>query len=58
LIGSIVSAFLFGIAYASTRSLWWLIVLHAGFPMLSVPAVRRAKLHQETRGGLTASTGL
>ena len=42
LIASIVSAFVFTIAYASTNSLWWLIVIHAGLPLGSVPAALRA----------------
>ena len=42
LMGSIASAFIFTIAYASTNSLWWLIVIHAGFPLGTVPAALRA----------------
>lgn len=42
LIASIVSAFVFTIAYALTHSLWWLIVIHAGLPLGAVPAVLRA----------------
>ncbi|MGD0192421.1 MAG: CPBP family intramembrane glutamic endopeptidase [Rhizomicrobium sp.] len=33
LIGSIVSAFVFTIAYAVTASLWWLMLIHAGFAL-------------------------
>ncbi len=35
IIGSIISAFLFAIGYALTKSLWWLIVLHIGLPVIS-----------------------
>jgi len=42
LTGSIVSAFVFTVAYASTNSLWWLIVIHAGLPLGMVPAALRA----------------
>lgn len=31
---SLVSALLFTVGYAVTRSLWWLILLHAGLPVL------------------------
>lgn len=34
-VGSIVSAFLFTIAYAFTHSLWWLIVVHSGLAALA-----------------------
>ena len=43
LAGSIVSAFLFTIAYAATHSLWWLMVIHAGLPLSVAPAVWRAR---------------
>lgn len=43
LIGSIVSAFVFTIAYAWTHSLWWLILIHIGLPLSAVPAVIRAE---------------
>ncbi|WP_402718856.1 CPBP family intramembrane glutamic endopeptidase [Janthinobacterium rivuli] len=48
LIASIVSAFVFTIAYALTHSLWWLIVIHVGLPLISVPAVLRARQRRET----------
>lgn len=32
---SLVSALLFTVGYAVTRSLWWLILLHAGLPILA-----------------------
>lgn len=35
-IGSIVSAFLFTLAYVWTRSLWWLMLLHVYLPLLGV----------------------
>ena len=41
LIGSLVAALLFTIAYALTGSLWWLIVIHTGLPLLGVIAARR-----------------
>lgn len=46
LIGAILSAFIFTIAYALTNSLWWLIVIHAGIPLGTVPAVLRAYRRQ------------
>jgi membrane protease YdiL (CAAX protease family) len=48
LIASIVSAFVFTIAYALTHSLWWLIVIHAGLSLISVPVVLRARQRRET----------
>ena len=36
LVGSIISAFVFTIAFALTHSLWWLIILHAGLPMIGL----------------------
>lgn len=47
LLVSIVSAFVFTIAYAMTHSLWWLIVIHAGLPLASIPAVLRAQKRLE-----------
>lgn len=47
LIASIVSAFVFTIAYAMTHSLWWLIVIHAGLPLSALPAVMRARQRRE-----------
>lgn len=47
LLASIVSAFVFTIAYAMTHSLWWLIVIHAGLPLASIPAVLRAQQRRE-----------
>ncbi|MBX3593172.1 CPBP family intramembrane glutamic endopeptidase [Sphingomonas sp.] len=38
LAGSLLSAFVFTIAYALTGDLWWLIVIHAGLPMLALAA--------------------
>lgn len=40
---SIVSAFLFTLAYAWTHSLWWLIVVHVVFPLAGFWGVRRAR---------------
>lgn len=40
LIGAIVSSFAFTIAYALTGSLWWLIILHIGLPLIGLLAVR------------------
>jgi len=47
LLVSIVSAFVFTIAYAMTHSLWWLIVIHAGLPLASIPAVLCAQKRLE-----------
>lgn len=46
-LASIVSAFVFTIAYAMTHSLWWLIVIHAGLPLASISAVLRAQQRRE-----------
>lgn len=45
-IASIVSAFLFTIAYAVTGSLWWLIAIHTALPLIGLLAGRRARLQQ------------
>lgn len=39
---SIVSAFLFTIGYAATHSLWWLIIIHIGLPLIGCAALWRA----------------
>jgi membrane protease YdiL (CAAX protease family) len=46
LIGSVISAFIFTGAYVLTHSLWWLIVIHAGFPLGMLPSVLRAYRRQ------------
>ena len=38
-IGSIVSAFLFTLAFYFTQSLWWLILLHIGLPLFGAISV-------------------
>jgi membrane protease YdiL (CAAX protease family) len=38
LIGSLVSALIFTLAYVLTHSLWWLMVVHAGLPLLMLLA--------------------
>jgi membrane protease YdiL (CAAX protease family) len=44
LIGSVVSALLFAIGYAVTHSLWWLMVIHVGLPLLGAhSSVKAAK---------------
>lgn len=42
-LGSIVSAFLFTIGYAATGSLWWLIAIHTGLPLVALLAGWRAR---------------
>jgi uncharacterized protein len=49
LLGSIVIAFLFTLAYALTHSLWWLIAIHAGLPLSALPAALRARRRCEAR---------
>lgn len=39
-VGSLVAALLFTTAYAVTQSLWWLVVLHAGLPLIGMLAFR------------------
>ena len=43
LIGSIVSAFVFTIAYAWTHSLWWLMAIHVAMPLSALASVRKAR---------------
>jgi len=43
LIGAVISSFLFTIGYALTGSLWWLIVLHAGLPLMALLTPRQAE---------------
>jgi len=52
LIGSVVSAFVFTIAYAWTHSLWWLILIHAGLPLSAVPTVLRVQRRRHARNEL------
>jgi membrane protease YdiL (CAAX protease family) len=40
LAGSVVAAFVFTIGYVLTHSLWWLIVLHIGLPLVGALAFR------------------
>lgn len=51
LIGSVVSACVFTLAYAWTHSLWWLILIHAGLPLSAVPTVLRAQRRGNARNG-------
>lgn len=39
--GSLVSAFVFTIAFAVTRNLWWLMIVHCGLPLLGAFAFHR-----------------
>ena len=39
-VGGLVSALIFTAAYAATRSLWWLMIVHSGLPLLGAFAVR------------------
>ena len=36
--GSLISALIFTTAYAVSHSLWWLVLIHAGLPMLMMTA--------------------
>ncbi|HET6536339.1 MAG TPA: CPBP family intramembrane glutamic endopeptidase [Sphingomicrobium sp.] len=40
---SLISAFLFTTGYALTRSLWWLIIIHMGLPLIGYLEFRRAR---------------
>jgi membrane protease YdiL (CAAX protease family) len=42
-LGSIASAFLFTIGFAITGSLWWLIAIHSGLPLVALLAGWRAR---------------
>ena len=49
-LGSIGSAFLFSIGYAATGSLWWLIAIHTGLPLVALLAGWRSrKPNKETQ---------
>lgn len=41
---SIVSAFLFTIGFSLTHDLWWLMLIHAGLPLLALTATRPVTL--------------
>lgn len=56
LIGSIVSAFVFTIAYAMTHSLWWLMVIHAGLPLTALPLVLRAQRRRQDASAAESSS--
>ena len=47
LAGSLAAALLFTTAYALTRSLWWLMLLHAGLPFLGLLAEKRLRASRE-----------
>lgn len=47
LAASVVSAFIFTIAYALSHSLWWLILIHAGLPLGAIPMALRAHRRRE-----------
>lgn len=47
LLAAVASAFVFTIAYALTKSLWWLILIHAALPLTAIPAVLRAYKRRE-----------
>lgn len=55
LVGSVVAAFVFTIAYAMTHSLWWLIVIHAGLPLSMLPAALRAQRRQAAGSAETST---
>lgn len=46
--GAVVSSFIFTIAYALTGSLWWLMLLHAGLPIILMLAAGRVSRPAET----------
>jgi len=43
-LGAIAGAFVFALAFALTRSLWWLMLLHAGLPLVGLLAGRRREV--------------
>lgn len=49
--GSLVSALAFAIGFAVTGNLWWLIVLHAGLPLIGLLASRRYAYDGSQDGG-------
>ena len=51
-LGSIASAFLFTIGFAVTGSLWWLIAIHTGLPLVALLAGWRAR--DRTKEALSA----
>ncbi|QOY96125.1 CPBP family intramembrane metalloprotease [Massilia sp. UMI-21] len=57
LAASVISAFIFTIAYAWTQSLWWLILIHIGLPLSVVPAVIRAHGRREAANAREGQLG-
>jgi membrane protease YdiL (CAAX protease family) len=41
LVGSLISALIFTAAFAVTRSLWWLMLVHCGLPLIGAAAFNR-----------------
>jgi membrane protease YdiL (CAAX protease family) len=50
-IGSLVSAFLFTIGFAVTKSLWWLVAIHIAAPLIGMAAARRRRITTEASVG-------
>jgi|688.fasta_scaffold346597_2 membrane protease YdiL (CAAX protease family) len=48
LMASLAAALAFTLAYAFSHSLWWLIILHAGLPMIGASAQFRAQARAST----------
>lgn len=42
IIGSIIAAFVFTIAFALTNSLWWLILIHSALPLMGLFSMPRS----------------
>ncbi len=45
--GSLASAFLFTIAFAATSDLWWLMIIHAGLPMIALAISARTRKEEK-----------
>jgi membrane protease YdiL (CAAX protease family) len=50
-LGAIAGALVFTLAFALTRSLWWLILLHAGLPLVGLLASRARAVETDARPG-------
>jgi membrane protease YdiL (CAAX protease family) len=48
-VGALVAALAFTVAFAATRTLWWLILLHVGLPLVTILAASPRERHPAAR---------
>jgi membrane protease YdiL (CAAX protease family) len=51
--GSLLAALVFTVAYAATQSLWWLMLIHVGLPLLAAAAQARKLTRESTADALS-----